>query len=354
MSFSSAPPPAVPGDPGHRRRRRSRTRVAVGVTGALVVSGAVLAVPAAQAGPVNVLEVRSAQARTCADGPARGAGVDSYTVTAPTSGLVEAGIAGAGDWDLAVFDDAGEVVAASAGFSGREKATGFVDAGTELTVQGCLLKGKGAEVTVDLAFLEIEGEPETSTLVSVETPTRKDKEKLQRLDLDLTEHGTPTSIDVVLHGKADKKALEAAGFDYDVEIADLGAQSAADRRADAQFAAANDSTSLPSGRTEYRRLADYESEMKQLVADHPGMVRPITLDEPTVEGRMVHGIEITTDVDRVHDGKPVSSTWACTTPASGPRASTRWSGRTSCSTATGATRRSPTWSRRPARSSCRS
>ena len=34
-------------------------------------------------------------------------------------------------------------------------------------------------------------------------------------------------------------------------------------------------------------------------------MRPVTLEEPTVEGRMVHGIEITADVDRIHDGKPV-------------------------------------------------
>ncbi|WP_380164419.1 M14 family metallopeptidase [Jannaschia sp. R86511] len=287
------------------RRSRTRARTAIGLTGLLVATGALVTLPSAQAGPTNVLEVRGAQARTCADGPARGRGVDSYTLTAPSSGIVEAGIAGTGDWDLAVFDDDGDVVAASAGFTGTEKATGFVDAGTELTVQGCLLSGRAGSVDVDLTFLEIEGEPEVTQLVSVDTPERADKERLQALELDLTEHADTTSIDVVLYGEADAEVLEDAGFTWDVEIADMAARSAADRSADARFAAAVDSSVLPSGRTEYRRLADYEAEMKALAETYPDLVEPITLDEPTIEGRMVHGIEITTDADDVNDGKPI-------------------------------------------------
>ncbi|MGJ7439566.1 M14 family metallopeptidase [Aquipuribacter sp. MA13-6] len=286
-------------------RSRTRARTAIGLTGLLVATGALVTLPSAQAGPTNVLEVRGAQDRTCADGVARGRGVDSYTLTAPSSGIVEAGIAGTGDWDLAIFDGSGDVVAASAGFTGTEKATGFVDAGTELTVQGCLLSGRAGSVDVDLTFLEIEGEPEVTRLVSVDTPERADKERLQALELDLTEHADATSIDVVLYGEADTQVLEDAGFTYDVEIADMAAQSAADRGADARFAAAVDSSVLPSGRTEYRRLADYEAELKALAETYPELVRPLTLDEPTIEGRMVHGIEITTDVDRVNDGKPV-------------------------------------------------
>jgi murein tripeptide amidase MpaA len=287
------------------RRSGARARTALGLTGLLVATGALATLPSAQAGPTNRLSVGAAQARTCADGPARGRGVDSYTVTAPASGLVEAAVAGSGDWDLAVFDGAGDVVAASAGFTGTELATGFVDAGTELTVQGCLLSGKGGTVTVDLSFLRITGQPETSSLVEVSTPTREDKERLQALDLDLTEHATDDSVAVVTYGEADEDLLTEAGFAYEVEVADLAAQSASDRSADEAFAAAVDRTELPSGRTAYRRLADYEAELKSLATQYPDLVRPITLEEPTVEGRMVHGIEITTDVDRVHDGKPV-------------------------------------------------
>lgn len=293
------------GSTDHRSRTRSRSRTAIGLTGLLVATGALVTLPSAQAGPTNVLEVGGAQARTCADGVARGRGVDSYTLTAPSSGLVEAGITGTGDWDLAVFDGAGDVVAASAGFTGTEKATGFVDAGTDLTVQGCLLSGRAGSVEVDLSFLEITGDPEVQQLVSVSTPERADKARLQGLDLDLTEHASTTHVDVVLNGAADEAVLQNAGFTWDVEVADMAAASAVDRRADARFAAAVDASVLPSGRTEYRRLADYEAEMKSLAETYPDLVRPITLDEPTVEGRMVHGIEITTDPDDVNDGKPV-------------------------------------------------
>ena len=207
--MSSSRPPARPSRASRPRQRRSRTRTrtAIGLTGLLVVTGALVTLPSAQAEPTNELTVGAAKARTCTDGPARGAGVDSYTVTAPSSGLVEAAVAGAGDWDLAVFDDAGAVVAASAGFTGTERATGFVDEGTELTVQGCLRPGRAATVSVDLSFLKITGQPGTSSLVEVSTPTREDKERLQSLELDLTEHATPDSVTVVTYGEDDEKKL---------------------------------------------------------------------------------------------------------------------------------------------------
>ncbi|MFC3689719.1 M14 family zinc carboxypeptidase [Aquipuribacter hungaricus] len=304
----STPRPSGPPHEGAQDvpdRRRARTRTAIGLTGLLVATGALVTLPSAQAQQTGRLSVGAAQARTCADAPARGRGVDSYRVTAPSSGLVEASVAGAGDWDLAVFDDAGEVVAASAGFTGTERATGFVQAGTPLTVQGCLVSGRPGGVTVDLSFLAITGSPESASLVSVSTPEREDKERLQELGLDLTEHADTDSVDVVLYGAQDEQVLDEAGFTFDVEVADLAAQSQADRSADAAFAASVQRTELPSGRTEYRRLADYEAELKALVAEYPRLAKPITLEEPTVEGRMVHGIEITTDVQRVHDGKPV-------------------------------------------------
>ena len=63
-------------------------------------------------------------------------------------------------------------------------------------------------------------------------------------------------------------------------------------------------TALPSGRTSYRRLADYELEMKQLAARYPSLVKPVTLAETTLEGRPVNGIEITKGADDIQDGKP--------------------------------------------------
>ena len=79
------------------------------------------------------------------------------------------------------------------------------------------------------------------------TPTRKHKQRLQSLGLDLTEHGDANSVEVVLHGAADERKLRDAGFTYGVRIADLEARSKANKAADAKFAASNPKTQLPSG-----------------------------------------------------------------------------------------------------------
>jgi hypothetical protein len=54
---------------------------------------------------------------------------------------------------------------------------------------------------------------------------------------------------------------------------------------------------IPSGRTTYRVLADYESEMKALAAANPDLVQLFELPNPTAEGRKTYGLEITHHVD---------------------------------------------------------
>lgn len=64
------------------------------------------------------------------------------------------------------------------------------------------------------------------------------------------------------------------------------------------------SSTLPSGNTDYRTLADYRAAMARLVREHPDLVEPLTLPYRTSSGREVRGIEITKNVD-VDAGKPV-------------------------------------------------
>ena len=93
-----------------------------------------------------------------------------------------------------------------------------------------------------------------------------------------------------------------------MRIADLDARVEANRRADRRFAARaaqNGGSSLPSGRTSYRRLPDYEANLKNLALRYPNMVRPFTLPYRTHLGRDVMGIEIATDVYNLRDGKPI-------------------------------------------------
>ncbi|MGH8868572.1 MAG: M14 family metallopeptidase [Actinomycetes bacterium] len=293
----------------------SRARTGRRALALLTVTGTAVAVlvttPAAEAGPETVLTAERSVDRAChAKAAPEAAGVDSTTVTAPVTGLVQARLDGAGDWDVAVYDTSGgEAVAGSAGSHSNELAEGFVHEGQELLVQGCRVSGAADSTNLELTFLAIDTtttkEAEKVQVVEVATPTRSAKNRLQGLGLDLTEHGTADALEVVLHGSDDAQTLRDAGFEYDVRIADLAARNAADRRADATYAAAQAESPLPSGSTGYRHLADYEYEMKALADQYPSLTRPITLNHPSVEGRDIQGLEITTGADNISDGKPV-------------------------------------------------
>jgi hypothetical protein len=296
-------------------RRRSAALLALAGTAALG-AGLLVAPPAAGAGPAARLTAAGAVARSCFTGPLpRGHGVDTTDATAPATGLVRARLAGAGDsdpgdWDLAVYDRATKrVVAGSAGFRSNELAEGYVTGGQQLVVQACRYAGSSRSVTLSVEFVAAPARAAATgqkvQVVEVTTPKRADKNRLQSLGLDLTEHGTPTTVQVVLHGDDDARRLRSAGFRYQVEIADLEQRVAANRRADQRFAAATARSGLPSGRTSYRRLFDYELEMKQLARRYPSMVLPFVLPERTIEGRDVAGIEIALDAKNTADGKPV-------------------------------------------------
>ena len=188
---------------------------------------------------------------------------------------MRARLAGRGDWDVAVFDaKTRRNVAGSAAFGSSELAEGFVRKGQRLLVQACRYRGGAAGAKLSVSYLGIEGAAKAASagkvqVVDVATRDRAAKSRLQGLGLDLTEHGDADSVEVVLHDAADEQKLRDAGFSYDVRIADLDARTKASRAADRRFAAEAEQTALPSGRTAYRRLADYELEMKQLAAALP-------------------------------------------------------------------------------------
>ena len=62
---------------------------------------------------------------------------------------------------------------------------------------------------------------------------------------------------------------------------------------------------LPSGRDSYRRLPDYDLELKTLAMRYPSLARPVTLNHRSLLGRDVNGIEISTGAQNTADGKPV-------------------------------------------------
>ena len=211
-----------------------------------------------------------------------------------------------GDWDVAVFGRRGRLVAGSASFGGNELAEGFARKGERLTVQACRFRGSASSARLGIHFTRLaKRRPGAMQVVDVITRRREDRDRLQTLGLDLTEHGDANSVEVILHGSADAQKLRRAGFRYSVRIADLAARTHRNHERDVQHAHATAVSGLPSGRDSYRRLPDYDLDMKRLAMQYPSLVRPITLNHRSLLGRDVNGIEISTGAANTDDGKPV-------------------------------------------------
>src|SRR5918997_164949 len=209
----------------------------------------IAAAPAA--GASHTLVADSAIARPChRDVSTAKAGRQLIRAKAPARGLVTARLKSAGDWDVAVFGRGGRLVAGSASFGGNELASGFVRRGERLTIQACRFRGAARSARVSVRFTRIAKRVRDGkfSVVDVLTPRRADKARLQALGLDLTEHGDRNSLEVVLHGRADARALRRAGFRYTVRIADLAARTRRNHRRDAVHARATAVSGLPSGR----------------------------------------------------------------------------------------------------------
>ena len=273
---------------------------------------ALLALGVPDASAKSLLDTRvgasKAVKRSCFAAPVTGRGVVARHVRTPSVGVVQVRLyAPRGDWDLGVFDTkTGRTVAGSAFFRAREVAQGYVAKGRRLRVQACRRSGKSARarLKIDFTAIKVPKQSARSQLVSVSTPTKRVARRLVGLGLDMTDHGKGHSQAVVLHGAADTRALRTAGLSYKVLIRDMAARDRADRRADARYERTVSTSALPSGRTTYRRLMDYGSEMRALATANPTLVKTLTLPFRTWEGRPVEGIEITTNPNE-RDGKPV-------------------------------------------------
>jgi hypothetical protein len=147
------------------------------------------------------------------------------------------------------------------------------------------------------------GEAFRPQLVTVDTYTREDKARLQRLGLDLTEHAGHDYVEVVLHTPAQLALLESKGFTYDVRIPDLVARTAQVARINEAYAQRVARSPLPSGRDTYRTLADYNADMVAL-AKNKKLVKRFALKRPSLDGRTVYGVEIGRNVHKRNRGKP--------------------------------------------------
>jgi hypothetical protein len=304
------------------KHRRAGQLIAVTSLAGLLIGGSATVNQAAAAD--NVVRADKSVARSCFASllPQGTTGTDRRDVTATVDGLVQARLApkpgSEGDWDLAVFDQAtGKIVAASAALRSYELAESFVKKDQKLVVQACRYAGpaRNAVLGVDFLALTPQGTPTTTPapvqraeMVRVNTPTKKEKDQLLASGLDVTEKADATGVEVVLAGDEDRKTLASTGLTSTVVTADLSAQAIANAKTDAEYAAKAPGSVLPSGRTSYRHLYDYEFELKELARKSPELVKAFTLPNRTLEGRDVVGVEIATNVADITDGKPVNVT----------------------------------------------
>ena len=285
------------------------------------------------------LTAATAKERTCVAqlSSARKRGIDRTTYTAPMSGFVNVRLSGArrGDWDLAVFDARTKRRAGLlAGFSSNELAQTWVTSGQRLAIQGCRRSGRARAANLSVQLVDIARPKSTGTpqLLRVDVKNGADLQRLEGLGLDVTHQVHDGRADVIVYGPKQLNRLDKAGFQFKTVIADMNEHFAESREADLAFTRrVGANSALPSGRTTYRNLVAYQSDMKALVDSYPNRIRPVTLPQKTTQGRPIEGIEIASDVNRAR-GRPadVVRRRACTTRASGRQARSRWR-RRSCS-----------------------
>ncbi|MCW2992175.1 MAG: cpt [Solirubrobacterales bacterium] len=259
------------------------------------------------------LSAPAAVARTCSAKPlaptAPGAVVK--TIAAPMGGLLDARLHGSpagADWDLAVFDALnGRLLNGSAAFGGNEVVQAAVTAGQLITVQACRRSGSAAPVALTVRDTVVSGVAPKSfplRLVSIPFRSTRQVDRLAAAGIDLNETAHGRSIDAVLHRPSDATKIRRAGMSFTVKVADLVAFDRRFVRASLDPVSDLLPSKLPSGRATYRHLVDYQNDLKKLVEEHPGMVRPVVLPGKSVEGRTIEGIELATNLNRTDDGRP--------------------------------------------------
>ena len=184
--------------------RRGRRAATVTATAVALVGSALVLTPSPASGADGDVTASRAVARTCAGRPrsrAPTARSRSRCAPPPPACCAPGSTAPATGTSRCSTAPSSKLVAASAGFQGTEVAAGFVTKGQDLLVQACRLPGAGATANLGTVLEPISGTSSgTLSVVEVDTKDRAAKQKLQGLGLDLTEHGTATTVEVVLHG----------------------------------------------------------------------------------------------------------------------------------------------------------
>ena len=240
--------------------------------------------------------------------PAGGAHCAATTYRSAVTGMLDVRLRGSGDWDLVVRDAAGRRVASSRSFGGSEVVQGWVRGGRQLVAEACRRAGARARARVTLrtvaaALPKLLG----GGAVRLVRVSASDAQLagLERAGFDVTHARGRGWADVVVSGAVQLTRLQLSGLRFQTRDANLAKSFADARAADGRATARAGATgsSLPSGRTDYRTYDEIQGELKQLVAQHPGLVRKVVFGT-SYQGREISGVEIASDVDAA-DGRPV-------------------------------------------------
>ena len=261
--------------------------------------------PAAQADGLELPKLLAPSVRTLA--PADGARCATTTFRSSVTGMLDARLQGSGDWDLVLRDTNGNRVAASRGFGGREVVQGWMRGGRTIVAEGCRRAGAGATARLTLRTIQaaLPALPTGKLQLVRVTAGEQQLAALDRAGLDITHEQGRGWADVIVAGAVQQAILRLSGLRFEVRDADLAKSYASARAADARLTkrVGPSGSALPSGRTTYRTYDEVQAELKQLVAQHPGLVRKVSFGS-SFQGREMSGVEISRNVG-ADDGRPV-------------------------------------------------
>lgn len=265
-----------------------------------------LVVPAQALAADPVPQLLAPSARTLE--PTGGARCAATTYRSSVTGMVDVRLRGSGDWDLVVRDSNGNRVASSRGFGGSEVVQGWVRGGRRLVAEACRRAGAGSRARITLrtvasALPKLAGGG-AARLVRVSANDAQ-LAGLERAGFDVTHARGRGWADVIVSGAVQLTQLQLSGLRFETRDANLTKSYADARAADARATtrAGAAGSALPSGRTTYRTYDGIQAELKQLVAQHPRLVREVEFGT-SFQGRKMYGVEIAKDVE-ASDGRPV-------------------------------------------------
>lgn len=238
------------------------------------------------------------------------AGIARSSWSSPADGYLSVRLYGGleGDWDLAVFGEGAQALAASSSFGSNEIATLWVDEGDQLTAQACRIEGsKSIRLAFELTEYDLDAAARPERVSLERVPLTSAEEVVPRLEaagFDVTHAVTSDSAVVVTYSDAERAELARRFGIAETVDPDLSATNRQSRREEQQASLAGVASALPSERTEYRQYVDYTDDLKELADTYPDLVEPVVVGS-TFEGRTIEGVELASDVGKAGDGRPV-------------------------------------------------